>query len=113
MPFTPDGCQLVLCDGTSLFYPDHEPSVCRIVRVASNEPPNGLGDSDTAPEWVITGDLTVALRAARSGIGNGRIYTLEIACEDGSGNVATTNVALSVPHDREWKRHSCPRGGVR
>jgi hypothetical protein len=30
---------------------------CRIASVASNEPIDGLGDGDTAPDWEITGDL--------------------------------------------------------
>lgn len=55
----------------------------------------------TAPDWVITGDLTVDLRAERAGNGSGRTYTLEIACEDASYNVATASVAVLAPHDRK------------
>ena len=47
-----------------------------LVSVTSNEPDNGLGDGDTANDIVIVDDLTVKLRAERSGTGNGRIYTL-------------------------------------
>ena len=40
---------------------------CRIVSVTSNEPVEGLGDGDTSPDWVITGNLT-DLRAERSAL---------------------------------------------
>jgi hypothetical protein len=75
-------------------------AVCKIVSVSSNEPVNGLGDGDTAPDWLITGDLTVNLRAERSGKGNGRIYTVTFECTDASGNSATGTTTVAVPHDQ-------------
>jgi len=75
---------------------DPNPS-CRIIAVTSNEPVNGLGDGDTEPDWVITGPLTVDLRAERSGIGNGRTYTITIECTDHSGNSSTATVTVRVP----------------
>ena len=44
---------------------------CEIVSVTSNEPIDGLGDGDTAPDWIITGALTLELRAERAGTGSG------------------------------------------
>ncbi len=79
------------------------PADCRITDVASNEPVDGPGDGDTAPDWEITGDLTIDLRAERAGGGDGRIYTLELACEDASGNTSTTTTAVTVPHDRHGR----------
>jgi len=81
---------------------------CRIVRVTSNEPVNGTGDADTeeddnedeVPDWVITGDLTLLLRAERAGSGNGRLYTITVRCTDDSGNSSRRRVRVSVPHDR-------------
>jgi len=58
-----------------------------------------LGDGDQAPDWQITGDLAVNLRAERSGKGTGRIYTITVECNDTSGNTATKTVTVSVPHD--------------
>ena len=71
--------------------------VCRIATVTSNEPVNGLGDGDTAPDWVITGDLTLDLRAERAGNGVGRIYTITISCADASGNASEAAALVTVP----------------
>jgi hypothetical protein len=70
---------------------------CRIVDVTSNEPVDGLGDGDTSPDWEITGDLTLKVRAERAGTGTGRVYTITIACVDTSGNQTTSLVAVTVP----------------
>jgi hypothetical protein len=70
---------------------------CQVLSVTSNEPVNGLGDGDTAPDWQITGLLTVNLRAERSGRGNGRTYTITVQCTDASGNSATKTVTVTVP----------------
>ncbi len=78
---------------------DRDPE-CWITGVTSNEPEDGLGDGETAPDWVITGDLTVDLRAERSGKGSGRIYTLEIACGDACDNVSTATATVTVPANR-------------
>lgn len=72
--------------------------------VTSNEPDNGLGDGDTAPDWtdpVITdGVITLQLRAERSGSGNGREYMITITATDASGNASTASVKILVPHDK-------------
>lgn len=72
---------------------------CRIVEVTSNEPENGLGDGDTAPDWETTGNLTVNLRAERSGTGSGRIYTIAVECTDQAGNSAQASATVTIPHD--------------
>jgi hypothetical protein len=65
---------------------------CKIVSVISNEP---ISPEDA----VITGNLTVELRATRSGDGSGRIYTITVQCTDAAGNVVTKTVTVTVPHD--------------
>jgi hypothetical protein len=75
-----------------------EAPVCAIVSVTSSEPMNGQGDGDSAPDWQVTGPLTLNLRAERSGQGGGRIYAITVACEDGSGNSSAVIVNVSVPH---------------
>ena len=64
---------------------------CRITSVTSNEP---LTD-----DWIITGDLTLKLRAERANKGTGRIYTITIVCTDAAGNSATKMVTVTVPRN--------------
>jgi hypothetical protein len=81
-----------------------DPSVsCEIISVTSNEPLDGLGDGNTSPDWIITGALTVSLRAERSGKGTGRVYTVTVECTDHSGNSSTKPVIVSVPHSQGKK----------
>jgi len=59
-----------------------------------------LGDGDTAPDWSITGNLRLNLRAERSGTGGGRLYTIKVRCTDASGNSATKDAIVAVPHNK-------------
>jgi hypothetical protein len=67
----------------------------------SNEPENGLGDGDMAPDIVVAGTgvqpRIVQLRAERSGTGKGRIYTLTATATDLAGNTATSTATCTVP----------------
>ena len=70
----------------------------KIIGVQSNEPVNGLGDGNTAPDWQILGNHTVSLRAERSGTGSGRVYTITLRASDASGNLsAPKKVTVTVP----------------
>ena len=62
--------------------------------MSSNEPVDADGD------WLITGNLTLNLRAERLGNGTGRVYTITVQCMDSSGNSTTKNVTVNVPHDQ-------------
>jgi hypothetical protein len=66
-----------------------------IVSVSSDQPIDGTGDGDTAPDWVITGPLTVQLRAERS-YGFDRTYTITVVTTDFSGNTTTSTVQVKV-----------------
>ncbi len=81
-----------------------EAPMCKIISVSSNEPEKGLGSGDKAPDWEITGDLTVNLRAERSGAGSGREYTITMECTDAVGNSSTGTVSVTVPHDLGKKK---------
>jgi len=70
---------------------------CRIALVTSNEAISGTGGGDLSPDWEITGDLTLRLRAERSPKGNGRVYTITIRCTDAAGNATTSMVTVTVP----------------
>lgn len=75
-------------------------SVCQITSVTSNEPVNGLVGGDKTPDWEISENLTVNLRAERSGKGDGREYTITVKCSDASGNSSTATEKVIVPHDK-------------
>ena len=75
----------------------------RIIGVTSNEPVVGHGSRNTLPDWVITGDLTLLLRAERSTGPHDRIYTLTIECADASGNTSRSLVDVTVPHFQAGK----------
>ena len=74
---------------------------CKIIEVESNEPINGQGDGDTAPDWQITGDNTVNLRAERAAAGIGREYTITVECTDASGNKTQGTTVVRVAHNIE------------
>ena len=77
--------------------------------ITSNEPEEGLGDGDEAPDWTLpvidqnTGVITMQLRAERSGSGDGRVYTVTITAVDESGNSSQTTLEIIVPHDKPKK----------
>ena len=68
--------------------------------VTSNEPVNGTGDGDTAPDWEVVNEHLVRLRAERAGNGTGRIYTITITATDSANQSSTATVPVTVPHDR-------------
>jgi len=72
----------------------------RIVSVRSNQPVNGLGDGDTAPDWEILGPMAVNLRAERSGKSGEREYIIRVRFADAAGNEGFENIGVWVPHDQ-------------
>jgi hypothetical protein len=65
--------------------------------VTSNEPINSTDDGDTSPDWIIEDAHHLKLRAERSGVGTGRVYTITITCTDAAGNSSSNTVTVSVP----------------
>jgi hypothetical protein len=82
---------------------DPEPPVCNIISVESNEPEIGNGSGNTAPDWEITGDLEVKLRAERAGRGSGREYVITVECADKCNNSVTEETIVTVSHDKGKK----------
>lgn len=73
----------------------------QLVSVTSNEADNGLGDGDTPNDidgaTTGTADYAFRVRAERSGLGTGRIYTATYQVTDALGNTATASATISVP----------------
>lgn len=70
-----------------------------LVSVTSNEPDNGADDGDTTNDIVLVDDLTVKLRAERSGTGTGRTYTLTWEATNSWGATVTATATVTVPKD--------------
>jgi hypothetical protein len=75
-----------------------------LTSVASNEPENGLGDGDTAPDIVGadlgTPDTEFQLRSERAGPRTGRVYTIVYTASDHCGNSTAATVEVRVAHDQ-------------
>ena len=88
-------CEPDYCD------PDFN-QTCSITSVTSNEPLNDIGDGNTDGDYLITGDLTVDLRAERAGPLKGRMYTITVECADASGNTATRIATVNARHSKVY-----------
>jgi probable HAF family extracellular repeat protein len=69
---------------------------CTIVDIAAVENQQLV---PTQSDVSVTGDLSVLLRATRSGTSTNRTYTIGVACVDASNNRATASTTVVVPHD--------------
>lgn len=104
---------------TSLWPPNHkmhvvsrvtasdvcDPAPAIAITVTSDEPVNGLGDGNTEPDWTVaqTGAsmFDVSVRAERSGLGDGRVYSISAVATDGAGNASTpASGTVTVPHNQ-------------
>lgn len=77
-----------------------------LISVTSNEPDNdpSSGDGNTTHDIqeadIGTEDYEISLRAERHADWTGRIYTVTYIAVDSSGNSATANATVTVPHDQ-------------
>jgi uncharacterized protein len=67
--------------------------------VTSNEPDNGEADGNTTNDIDIIDDLTARLRAERSDVGDGRVYTFTWEATNACGATTTATATVSVPLD--------------
>ena len=81
---------------------DASPTVA-LVDLFSSEPDDGTGDGNTAGDIqdaeLGTDDVDFALRAERSGPGDGRTYTAVYQVTDHAGNQTEADALVLVPHD--------------
>ena len=68
--------------------------------VKQDEPINGLGDGDTSPDAIESGNK-ILLRAERAGTGNGRVYVVQFTAANSAGVQCSGTVRVSVPHDKK------------
>jgi uncharacterized protein DUF11 len=75
-----------------------------LTSITSSEPDNGTGDGDKPNDIqgaeYGTADTAFLLRAERSGLGPGRIYTITYTASDRAGNTTPLQLQVVVPHDR-------------
>jgi len=68
-----------------------------ILKISSDEAEDGAADGSTLNDIVIDASCkTAQLRAERSGIGNGRVYTITFKVKDSAGNFATATATVTV-----------------
>jgi hypothetical protein len=79
-----------------------DPAV-ELVDIFSSEPDDGIGDGNTDGDIqdadLGTDDRDFALRAERSGPGDGRVYTAVYGVTNLAGNHVEANALVVVPHD--------------
>jgi len=92
-----------ICDQTAGFV---------LTSITSNEPDNGLGDGDTPNDIqgaaFGTPDTSFYLRAERSGLGTGRVYTVVYTASDSSGNTTQVAMEVMVPHSKPGRQGPLP-----
>lgn len=97
----PPNHKLVTVTLTGATDPDGDKTTLTITSVTQDEPLNGLGDGDTAPDAASVPARTdqVQIRAERSGTGDGRVYRISFTVSDGKDK-CTGTVYVGVPHDQ-------------
>lgn len=75
-------------------------TVTNQVTVTSTDPISGVSDGDKFPDWIITDDHHLQLRAERGNGRDARIYTITVTPVDASGNSGTPqSVNVYIAHN--------------
>lgn len=77
--------------------PDGDPLAITATDITQNEPVDVPGSGNTAPDAQLD---PLAVRAERSGQGDGRLYAIDFVADDGRGGHCAGTVLVCVPHDR-------------
>jgi len=80
--------------------PDGDSVAITITGVTQDEALNGVGQGHACPDATGVGTASASLRAEREGRGDGRVYHISFAADDGRGGRCTGTVTVCVPHDR-------------
>ena len=114
----PPDCSAVALDVTTLWPPNHklktvtasgavDPDIGGTVTlvidgITQDEPVNGRGDGNTAPDAFLTSPASAgaAVRAERAGPGDGRVYQVHFTATDQFGATCDGTATVGVPHDR-------------
>ncbi|MEO6122853.1 MAG: ExeM/NucH family extracellular endonuclease [Ilumatobacteraceae bacterium] len=68
-----------------------------LVSVVSNEADDGVDDGNTVNDIVIDGPFSVRVRAERSGVGSGRVYTFTYRATNDCGATVLSTASVTVP----------------
>ncbi len=94
--------------------PDGDVVTITITALAQDEPLEGLGDGNTCPDADGVGTDIASVRAERSGTrqtpGDGRVYHISFAADDGRGGECSGTVTVCVSHD-QGRGNTCVDGG--
>lgn len=77
--------------------------IVRLESITSDEDQNAIGDGNTSTDIEIDPAGRIFLRAERSGLGDGRVYTLTYSAQDSAGNATHATTTVTVPHDERPK----------
>ncbi len=87
--------------------PNGDPITLKIDSIYQDEPVDGEGDGNTAPDGKGIGDPWAWVRAERQGLGNGRVYHIAFTADDGKGGTCSGEVRVGVPKSTA-KKHRVP-----
>ena len=78
--------------------------VVQLIAILSDEEDNAIGDGNTTEDIqgaeLGSDDRSFLLRAERSGLGDGREYTVVYEASDSAGNSTTASAVVTVPHEQ-------------
>jgi hypothetical protein len=78
--------------------PDGDVVSLTLSGITQDEPVDGPGSGQTAPDAEGVGQSEARLRAERAGGGDGRVYAISFTASDGKGGQCSGSVRVGVPH---------------
>jgi YVTN family beta-propeller protein len=115
----PPNCSTAVVSPNRIWPPNHKlvpvqisgisgASTVSVTSIFQDEPTEALGDGNTCPDGTGTGTAIANLRAERSAMGDGRVYTISFTAT-GAGGSCQGSVQVCVPHNNNG---SCGNGGA-